>query len=489
MSNAWRMGDLAGQDQYDPMTGLPIGAPTTEDPREAFATAPWARTVMAHPEAYEPQVGMFPNYTPPDETSFRQRFAGGAPTELPDIGKATIPSGPSWAGSERANRYADAAGQLAADVVLPHSTTDVGMMLVPGGLGAKAIGGAIGSLFSADPAESGVRGITHGISGITLRDTPQALSLLNRHVPTKEIVERSIQPHDLPVGSWLTPLVGDRSRSGELLTHVGEKQLRDPVSMQGGFQFLPEWAHENIAWGSDRSPTSAIANRVKGFQREAPDVFGVYTSMTPKAVDASHHMSDTLSQMLLEHKAGGISTTAAEKFDAAMRGVKPDFPGVGSEELQTYLRNQPMAFRDFFAKTMGSRSALEAGFPDVAQARIAVTHPRLLDTPIYSGGQSIARLTGDLTHGAPGVGPAPHFTYRSKLHGQYEGGFDAPIPKELLWRDFVPKVGERNPSAVGKIWLTGLKGEQFGQRVDRQWQDAVAEYLRRHRMGDLASPY
>ena len=155
MSNAWRMGDLAGQDYYDPMTGIPVGQTSSYDPREAFATSPWARTAMAHPEAYEPQVGMFPNYTPPDETSFRQRFAGGAPTELPSVGDAAIPSGPTWPGSPTANRAADVASRLAVDMAVPQSATDVGMMLMPGGIARKAVGGAIGSLFDSDEARAG----------------------------------------------------------------------------------------------------------------------------------------------------------------------------------------------------------------------------------------------------------------------------------------------------------------------------------------------
>jgi hypothetical protein len=52
-----------------------------------------------------------------------------------------------------------------------------------------------------------------------------------------------------------------------------------------------------------------------------------------------------------------------------------------------------------------------------------------------------------------------------------------------------PKIAARNPSAQGKIWLTGLKGEPFGQLVDRPWQDAVAEYLHRNPMGSIARQY
>jgi hypothetical protein len=461
------LGNLARSDDYgtDPMTGLPIGArEAPPDPRESLPL--WARQAEALPNPTQPLVGSWPAYTPP--------------RELPDVGPPAIPSGPAWQGNPVANRAADAMGSLAMTSVLPQDPLDAGLMLAtgPGRAGYKIAAGAMGALLNPDEAEAGVRGISHGISGITLRETPQELAKLNRHVPTKDIFEKAIEPHDIPVGSWLTPLVGDRSRSGELLTHVGEKELRDPVWMQGGYQFIPEWKGQNVAWGSDRSPTSTIAGRVREAQKEAPDVYGVYTAMSPKSVDASHHMSDTLSQMMHGQK---VDAKAVEQFNEAMRNVMPEFPGVKSEKLQAFMRSQPMSNRDYFAKGMSSRSALEAGFPDVAQARIAVTHPELLDVPMYSGGQSIAKLTGDVTHGSPGFGLAPHYTYRSKLHGQYAGGFGEAVPQELLWRDFAPKVGARNPSAVGKIWLTGLQGEKMGQLVDPRWQDSIAEYLHKQR--------
>ena len=103
--------------------------------------------------------------------------------------------------------------------------------------------------------------------------------------------------------------------------------------------------------------------------------------------------------------------------------------------------------------------------------------------PNYAGGHSIASLTGETTHGSRGFGLAPHYTYPSKLHGEYMGGLAEALPQELLWRDLAPKIAARNPSAAGEIWLTGLKGEPFGQQVDRQWQDAAAEYFRRNQEG------
>ncbi|HXK17806.1 MAG TPA: hypothetical protein VNG33_08385, partial [Polyangiaceae bacterium] len=105
---------------------------------------------------------------------------------------------------------------------------------------------------------------------------------------------------------------------------------------------------------------------------------------------------------------------------------------------------------------------------------------------LASGSADTAGGTGNPT-GSTGFGLAPHYTYRSKLPGDYVGGLPGPLPQELLWRDLAPKIAARDPSAVGKIWLTMLKGEKPGQLVDRQWQDAAAEYFRKNPMGSLAN--
>jgi len=387
------------------------------------------------------------------------------------------------------------AGEVAAQQIVEQGPLGFGLGLATGGM-LKGLGaspftrGTIGgTVASAEPSEAeAARWKLYPIGGIATSDTPANLAKLNRHVPTKDIFEKTIQPHDIPEGSWLTPLVGDRSRSGELLTHVGERELRDPVWMQGGYQFMPEWQKDKIAWGSDKAPTSTIGGRVKGFGTDNPGVYGVYTPMSPLSIDASHHMSDTLSQMMHMDKKN-LSTTAIEKFDDKFKSLDPDFPGVTSSKLQGYLRRQSMTYRDLFVKTMNTKEARDAGFPDVAQARIAATHPSLMELPNYAGGQSMAKMTGEVFHGSKGFGLAPHYTYPSKLGGEYAGGLPGALPKELLWRDLAPKIAARNPSAVGKIWLTGLKGEPFGQLVDRPWQDAAADYFRKNPMGALASPH
>jgi hypothetical protein len=467
------MGSLAAQDTYyDPLTGLPIGAPQVGPPPELPPDLSQFAMGSAQ-NAYRPFKGSAATGRTPWQRMDIEELQRDAPRD---------PTG----GDPATTKYL---GQLAADALIPTEPWEYGMMAagpagrVAGKLGktAAVMAGLYGS--GVDEAEA-AKWTKYPFNNIGVGDTLANLAKLNKHVSTKDIIEKQIQPHDIPVGSWLTPLIGDRSRSGELVTHIGEKELRNPVQMQGGYQFMPEWQKEGVAWASDRSPISAIAGRVNKFPgRDNTEVFGVYSPMSPQSIDASHHVSDAVSQLMHLEK-DNISKTAIEKFDDKAEKLIPNFPGVGSDKLQDFLRDQTMTNRNKFVKLMNSRSAREEGFPDVEQARLALTHPDLIDTPSYAGGQSIASLKGTTSHGRRSEGVAPHHTYASKLHGDYTGGLPGALPPELLWRDLLPKIAARDPSAAGKIWLTGLKGEHFGQRVDPQWQDAAAEYYRRNPRGD-----
>ena len=256
------MGSLARQDDYyDPMTGIPIGASQTADPpfdpRES--TSDWARISGVHPQAFEPRGTQWPQYPPPPPKE-------AVPEDRPN---PLIPFS-----AYRSKPPVHRAGDVAAQTII-----EQGAGMLPGRLG-----GVIGSVLNPDDAEA-ARWIKYPFNRIAVGDTIGNLAKQNAYAPAKNIAERTIQPHDIPVGSWLTPLVGDRSRSGEFLTHIGEKELSDPVSLQGGYQFTPEWKDEGIAWASDRSPISTMGRRVREFQgRDVPGVYGVYTPMST-AVD------------------------------------------------------------------------------------------------------------------------------------------------------------------------------------------------------------
>ena len=161
------MGSLASLDSYlDPMTGLPTGgvipqAEPPQDPREF--TSDWARIAGAHPGPFEPQGTQWPQYPPrPQPADDRPPFVMPRTAQERGAMFGTANPTPEQVAALQPHSPLNLA---AADMALPSSPTDAAMMLVPGGMARKAIGGGIGSLFSADPAEAGKASVAKKVAG------------------------------------------------------------------------------------------------------------------------------------------------------------------------------------------------------------------------------------------------------------------------------------------------------------------------------------
>jgi hypothetical protein len=133
------IGQLARTDTYDIPEFAAGDRPLDFQERwsgEDYSPYPaWAQQAHAMPTTPEAQVGMFPPYKPPVDTS-----------GYPDVGPPAVNLGTNVARDVAAN-------ERMRQFVMPQSTTDAALTLLPGGMVVKAVGGAIGSLFSPDEAE------------------------------------------------------------------------------------------------------------------------------------------------------------------------------------------------------------------------------------------------------------------------------------------------------------------------------------------------
>jgi hypothetical protein len=303
------------------------------------------------------------------------------------------------------------------------------------------------------------------------------------HVPTAPLNESMISPEALQ-GGWLLPAWGDRSRTGSMLTAVGERQLRNPVEMQGGAGFMPANVETGAAWASGKPVIGRLANQTRQLAESGDPVYFPYTAMGERSVDFSHHVSDTLAEMV---RAKPLPREAATKFDEMMRTkdanfpALPGWPGLRSPNLKTWLSKASGDARNKFAKKMDTAEAQGLGLPSVAEARTAVTDPRLLDVPTGAAGQSIARLDPEgrvITEAA-----TPHRTYDTQLGGQYVGGLGQSVPKEVMYPqmlDAYRKLGY-DPFRYDYLMQRGVRGAPIAQRADQQWVDNISNYLEQAR--------
>src|SRR5262245_40504046 len=338
--------------------------------------------------------------------------------------------------------------------------------------------------FGSRPFAMGELAASDLVHGISVNKLPRPISEMSsgRLLLERPAEQRLISPEQLQ-GGILLPTLGDRSAVGGLLTNVGETRLAQPVPLQGGYGFMAENVGRGDVWASEKAKISTLANRAARLaEQENVPVYLPYTAMGERSVDFSHHMSDTLADMLANsariRRARPGEEAPAAMFDSIMRDQtwnksKPvaDWPGVRSSDLKDYLIGAPGDVRNKFAKLMDSARFQEAGFPSVAEARFAVTDPRLLHEPTGAAGLAIARVDPSI------IRPAAHRTYSTAIGGEYLGGFGRSIPKEVMYPDILAayKAQGYGPERYDYLMRQGMA--PVYQRADQRWLDNIMKYL------------
>lgn len=279
-----------------------------------------------------------------------------------------------------------------------------------------------------------------------------------------------ITPEDL-YGSGnnvVLSLLGDASNAAGSIRSIAGNQLERPVELKGGYGYAQ--LSPNQVWASDRGVTTKLQNAVNRLSDEYENVIGGYMSMGGQAVDASHMMSDAYSELV---KASKISNKAASKINDEMKDALPDFVGIKSEKLGEYLRGLTMGERKKFFDIASKATHKNAGMPDVAEVRFAVTDPALVHTSPYSMGPMFSRMTPNApTMKAPDF---VHESYPTAMQGQYIGGFEDLVPIQTMMPDFVKRMD------VGDVVLPSQsRAIQMGavyQPLNQQWLDETMKFL------------
>ena len=303
-----------------------------------------------------------------------------------------------------------------------------------------------------------------------------------------------IRPEDLE-GASMIPALGDRTIGDSLLTGVNGVKFKDPVSMQAGHSFMYGPASkgpDRAVWASDPGVITILSNKARAASEAGFDPYLNYVAMSSRSGDYSHHMADTLRQMLPQAK---VPKDVIAEFDRQMRentankwAAYGDWPGLKSKKLEEYLYSTgPGKARTKMAELMGQGQFQKAGMPDVGAARFAITDPELLHAVDYSAGRSIARLD---PMGRKITDPAvPHKTYLHQLAAHpeegYVGGFEHDIPFEVLNKEWIDQIRARDPAAAENPSQLAYTYRLSAPRVDFKPQvvDRLSKFLEMKKAG------
>ena len=271
-------------------------------------------------------------------------------------------------------------------------------------------------------------------------------------------------------GGAIVPFVGDRSAAGQNLLGIGDIRFETPVPLEGGYDFMRMQSPTGSIWASEYGAAKSLQNAIDEAARVGKgDVFGVYSAMGPESMNFNTMMSDALLEQM---KAGKIFKKDIAAFDKEVKALRPEWKGVMHPDSRAQLESNG-ALRHVFVDRMQLDKFQNAGFPNIAYTRYAITDPLLLNEPMYSGGLAIGKMK-------PGSGlitnpVSPHKTYDTQLAGEYFGGFEQSLPKEILFPDWYKQRRAIKAPESGDVRSFQLSKPI--QKTNQEWLDNLMNYV------------
>ncbi len=367
----------------------------------------------------------------------------------------------------RAQDATYAEGYTNPDVYRP--VTEAVLSQIGGGGTIPAVGRMARGMKVGDPSTLGAGMVVRPYA--TTKMAPDAPAELDAGLvvkaPKNYERKKTVTPEDFPVGGYFTQLYGDRSNVGDLI-ETASGRLDSPLELQGGQGFLRNKA--TGIWASHPGPMTGISNRVKVASEKGKPVYGVFSPMSGQSTDFAKMTTD----LMLDKLGKSEPTKAAiKKFDKEMKAKHDDFPGVMSEKLDDWLAETGNHRYDL-SKVMAKGEYTKAGFPDFAEIRHAIQDPELRDLEFGMSplsGQSIGKLDEAGT-----LQPSIHKTYPVEMPGEYVGGFDVPVPRGMIFRDWFDARRRDNPGATAAHEGKSFMGSHIMQPIDQQLIDTLMTY-------------
>jgi hypothetical protein len=301
--------------------------------------------------------------------------------------------------------------------------------------------------------------------------------------PTVKGVERRIiTAEDLQGGRGI-PLTGDRAAAGRLLTSVEGKQFAEPLPLEGGGEYMLTHtipgSPESSVWRSDRGVITKLQNQIKFNRDSGKPIYGVNIVGAPTNVNFNTMVTEAL---LNQYDPTSLTKKAKKEFLKDIRNYVPDpkkphlKPGANLTEADLNdveaLRAKMLEpgagpLRKAFVERLDQAPFQEAGFPDVAAARLATTEPSLLDVPTGTAGFTIGKL--DPAARALEQTPRGHRTYPIALGGEYYGSLDNLVDFRDIFQGFADKR-----RLFGKPEASDLRSFSLSPQVqefDQEWLD------------------
>ena len=332
-----------------------------------------------------------------------------------------------------------------------------------------------------------------------------------------------ISPEELQ-GTDMYFLAGDRTAGGREVTRVGQLQLKRPVRLEAGGEYMDT----QDVWASHSGVMKPKQNVFSNPANEGRDIRVGFSPMGERSGDFAKHQGQLYAEMLyssqmpkkttkqvnaeLKSIVGDFrqKTLAKKNKQREKEGLKPlnrvtlsDIPSVDSPDFIDWFDTQsPEQVRKPFLQRMDKSDMKQLeGLPDVGEMRFAATNPDLVQSPSFSSGYRFA--TPDISRGLLSADHPSYDTKISKMPGTGSQTFGADVPWTISARDTaLPRLaaaakekgtfypGQNMPfsgraytlPSDQRVFTMNPKTKQFN---DQQYVDEASTYIDRLRRGGI----
>lgn len=239
--------------------------------------------------------------------------------------------------------------------------------------------------------------------------------------------------------------MSDRTAAGGLLTSINDVNLKRPVSLPGGQDFM---FTNDFVWSSGNQPVNALmqyGNVAKKATGRDP-IFVPYR-MAPTGGDFATMTGETM----LSYAESALPKSAKKPIDKAIKGIFPDWKGIDSPDSIKQYESMPDRIRKQIKNTLDVEFR-DLGGLSIGQARLSVADPKQLAAK-EGEIMNIGRIFAD----QPIIQASGHPSYPRGVPGEGLGRVDRNISIYEMLPDAVKARGIADPTKPSAADLRALQ--------------------------------
>jgi len=210
--------------------------------------------------------------------------------------------------------------------------------------------------------------------------------------------------------------MSDRTAAGGLLTSINDVNLKRPVELPGGQDFM--FANPGMVWASAKNPVKQIMNNAQVLREvTGKDPLYIPWRMAPSGGDFATFTGETM----LSYAESALPKTIKKQIDKQIKKIADDWKGIDSPESITQYQSLSDAKRKQIKQTLDVNFR-ELGGLGIGQARLAVTDPKQ-----FGGSDAQIMNIGRVFADRPIIEASGHASYPKGVPGEGIGRVDRNI--------------------------------------------------------------